>query len=85
MLNNGFQDTSPYVHQLAATTALDLSSLAVEGRPCCRQIELLSAGNLQITRPDGSSVTYTSIPAGKYEMQAKAIGASTTVGVLIYF
>lgn len=76
--------TSPDVYQVAATTAQNLVGLRA-GQPCCRAIELLTSGNLQITNPAGVVRTYTALPAKLYPIQAQAIGASTTASVLVYF
>lgn len=76
--------TSPDAFYVAPLTAQNLVGLRA-GQPCCRAIELLSAGTLQITNPAGVVRTYTALPAKLYPLQAQAIGAATTAAVLVYF
>lgn len=80
-----FDLESPKIYQVGATTAFDISAQNFNGPGnCCRMIELLAAGNLEYTDPDGVTQTLTGLSAGKREIQAQAIGAATSVGILIY-
>jgi len=67
---------------VAATTAYDC--LAQKKVPTSA-VELLAAGTLVYTDMQGATVTITGFTAGIKPIRARAISASTTVAVVLYF